>query len=59
MTWTRSAMATLGALNDESFCESVLLCVKLVVSDLHVRLKAEEVRMHVMLRMNREDEDDE
>ena len=52
-------MATLGALNDESFCERVLLCVKLVVSDLHVRLKAEEVRKHVMLRMNREDEDDE
>ena len=44
----------LGALNDESFCERVLSCVKLVVSDLHVRLKAEEIRMLVMLRMNRE-----
>jgi hypothetical protein len=29
-------------------------CLKLVVSDLHVRLKAEEIRMLVMLRMNRE-----
>jgi hypothetical protein len=46
------AVATLGALNAESFCECVLSCVKLVVSDLHVRLKAEEIRMLVMLRMN-------
>ena len=29
-------------------------CVKLVVSDLHVSLKAEEIRMLVMLRMKRE-----
>ncbi len=43
---------TLGALNSESFCERVLSCVKLVVSDLHVCLKAEEIRMFVMLRMN-------
>ncbi len=27
---------TLGSLNTESFCECVLSCVKLVVSDLHV-----------------------
>ena len=47
------AVATLGALNAESFCERVLSCVKLVVSDLHVRLKAEEIRMLVMIRMNR------
>ena len=33
------AVATLGALNAESFCECVLSCVKLVVSDLHVSLK--------------------
>jgi hypothetical protein len=46
------SVATLGALNSESFCERVLSCVKLVVSDLHVRLKAEEIRMFVMLRMN-------
>ena len=45
------AVATLGALNAESFCECVLSCVKLVVSDLHVHLKAEEIRM---LRMNHE-----
>jgi hypothetical protein len=44
----------IGALNAESFCKSVLSCVKLVVSDLHVILKAEEIRMLVMLRMNRE-----
>ena len=47
------SVATLGALNAESFCERVLSCVKLVVSDLHVRLKAEEIHMLVMLRMNR------
>ncbi len=47
------AVATLGALNAESFCERVLSCVKLVVSDLHVRLKAEEIHMLVMFRMNR------
>jgi hypothetical protein len=47
------AVATLVVLNDKSFCECVLSCVKLVVSDLHVRLKAEEIRMLVMLRMNR------
>ncbi len=42
------AVATLGALNAESFCECVLSCLKLVVSDLHVSLKAEEIRMLVM-----------
>jgi hypothetical protein len=51
---TMMTVATLGALNAESFCERVLSCVKLVVSDLHVSLKAEEIRMLVMLRMNRE-----
>jgi hypothetical protein len=45
-------VATLGALNAESFCERVLSCVKLVVFDLHVRLKSEEIRILVMLRMN-------
>ncbi len=45
---------TFSALNAESFCERVLSCVKLVVSDLHVSLKAEEIRMLVMLRMNHE-----
>jgi hypothetical protein len=47
-------VATLGSLNTESFCESVLSCVKLVVSDLHVRLKGEEIRMLVMIHMNHE-----
>jgi hypothetical protein len=37
-----------------SFCERVLSCVKLVVSDLHVSLKPEEIRMLVMIRMNHE-----
>ena len=47
------AVATLDDLNTESFCESVLSSVKLVVSDLHVSLKPSEIRMLVMLRMNR------
>jgi hypothetical protein len=48
------AVTTLGALNAESFCERVLSCVKLVVSDLHVSLKPKEIRILIMLRMNRE-----
>ncbi len=51
---TMMAVTTLGVLNAESFCECVLSCVKLVVSDLHVSLKAEEIRILVMLRMNHE-----
>ena len=47
-------VGTLGSLNTESFCERDLSCLKLVVSDLHVRLKADEIRMLVILRMNRE-----
>ena len=47
------SVTTLGVLNAESFCESVLSSVKLVVSDLHVSLKPSEIRMLVMLRMNR------
>ncbi len=47
-------VATLGTVNTESFCECILSCVKLVVSDLHVCLKAEEIHMLVILRMNRE-----
>ena len=45
---------TLGVLNTESFCECVLSCLKLVVSDLNVSMKTDEIRMIVMLRMNRE-----
>jgi hypothetical protein len=51
---TMMSVDTLGALNTESFCECVLSCVKLVVSDLHVSLKAEEIHMLVILRMNHE-----
>ena len=47
-------VTTLGTLNAESFCERVLSCVKLVVSDLHVSLKAEDIHMLVMIRMNHE-----
>ena len=47
-------VTTLGSLNTESFCDRVVSCLKLVVSDLHVCLKAEEIRMLVMFRMNRE-----
>jgi hypothetical protein len=45
-------VATLGSLNADSFCERVLSCIRLVVSDLHVSLKSEEIRMLVMFRMN-------
>jgi hypothetical protein len=45
-------VTTLGSLNTESFCESVLSCVKLTVSDLHVSLKVEEIHILVILRMN-------
>jgi hypothetical protein len=47
-------VVTLGTLNVESFCECVLSCVKLVVSDLQVCLKSEEIPMFVILRMNLE-----
>ena len=47
-------VSTLGVLNTESFCDRVLSCVKLVVSDLHVSLKSEEILMLVMFRMNHE-----
>ena len=49
-----TTVTTLGVLNTESFCERVLSCVKLVVSDFHVSLKADEIRMLVMFRMNHE-----
>ena len=44
-------------MNTESFCERVLSklsCVKLVVSDFHLSLKTDEIRMFVILRMNHE-----
>ena len=48
------SVTNLGDLNVESFYERVLSCVKLVVSDLLVSLKAEEIHVIVMLQMNRE-----
>jgi hypothetical protein len=39
------SVTNLGDLNVESFYERVLSCVKLVVSDLLVSLKAEEIHM--------------
>ena len=45
-------VVTLGVLNGESFCERVLSCVKLVVSDLHVSLKPSEIRMLVILHID-------
>jgi hypothetical protein len=47
-------VTTLGSLNSSSFCQFVLSCVKLVVSDFHITLKANEIRMLVILRMNHE-----
>jgi hypothetical protein len=47
-----TTVATLGVLIVESFCESVLSSVQLVVADLHVSLKPSEIRMLVMIRMN-------
>jgi hypothetical protein len=51
---TMTTVTTVGSLNVESFYESVLSCVKLVVSDLHVSLKTEQIHMFVILRMNHE-----
>ena len=43
-----------NTLNTDSFCDRVLSCVKLVVSDLHLSLKVDEIRMFVILRINHE-----
>ena len=42
------------SLNTEPFYECVLSSVKLVVSVIRVRLKTEEIRILVILRMSRE-----
>jgi uncharacterized membrane-anchored protein YhcB (DUF1043 family) len=47
------ALANIGAMNAESFCERILSCASLVVTDLHTSLDHEEVRMLTMLRMNK------
>jgi hypothetical protein len=49
---------TLDVLNAESFCERVLSCVKLVVSDSHVSMKVEEI-LHGGVESLDDDEDDE
>ena len=49
----RMALASIGAMNAESFCERILSCASLVVTDLHTSLDHEEVRMLTMLRMNK------
>lgn len=49
----RMALANIGAMNAESFCERILSCASLVVTDLHTSLDHEEVRMLTMLRMNK------
>ena len=46
------ALANIGAMNAESFCERTLSCASLIVTDLHTSLSREEVRMLTMLRMN-------
>ena len=48
MTW-----ANIGTMNTESFCERILSCASLVVTDLHTSLDYDEVRMITMLRMNK------
>jgi hypothetical protein len=46
-------LANIGAMTAESFCERILSCDSLVVTDLHTSLDHEEVRMVTMLRMNK------
>ena len=43
----------LGALNAESYCERILSCSNLVMTDGNTMLSDEEVEMLVVLRMNR------
>jgi len=47
------ALANIGAMNAESFCERILSCASLVVTDLHTSLDHEEMRILTMLRMNK------
>ena len=46
-------LVNIGVMNTESFCERILSCASLVVTDLHTSLDHEEVRMLTMLRMNK------
>ncbi len=49
----RMALANIRVMNAESFCERILSCASLVVTDLHTSLDHDEVRMLTMLRMNK------
>ncbi len=40
-------------MNTESFCERILSCVSLVVTDLHTSFDHNEVRILTMLRVNK------
>ena len=46
--------AQIGALNAESFCERVLSCANLVLTEGNTLLDDEEIEMLVILRMNRD-----
>ena len=50
---SRMTLSNIGAMNVESFCERILSCASLVVTDLHTSLDHDEVRMLTMLRMNK------
>ena len=49
-----SSKGQIGALNAESFCERVLSCANLVVTDGNTLLKDQSVTKLTILRMNRE-----
>ena len=49
----RMTLANIDVMNAESFCERILSCASLVVTDLHTSLDHDEVRMLTMLRMNK------
>ncbi len=46
-------LTNIGVMNEESFCERILSCASLVVTDLHTSLDHDEVRILPMLRMNK------
>jgi hypothetical protein len=49
----RMVLVNIGVMNVESFCERILSCVSLVITDLHVSLDHDEVRILTTLRMNK------
>ena len=48
-----SSFGQIGALNAESFCERVLSCANNVLTEGNTMLSDEELKMLVILRMNR------